>query len=233
MSRDYSRRPANWRNDPRAHGATPARTHRRVPLLPRTRRRGVRQARRARPTRAHQVAVPPGAGYRLDERTQTVMRPASEAGIDRRLIRCRCGHSIDGHQPPRTPDEAMLLPEPSKAFSSPPCVRCGCRQFAARVAPWRVAPRRPYACDMWAVWSPSGGAYPVFTSHDRVTALTVANALGVVARMAERLGRPTSLDVLLGQVRAGLLTEDQARGRLDTLAAGRRRLSAVPTKGGE
>ncbi len=106
---------------------------------------------------------------------------------DRRSIRCKCSHSLDAHQPPRTPDEARLLPDPNAAFSSPPCMRCECRRFASRRAAWRVVPAAAPRLDVWAVVSPAG--QEVYHAATRVSALTIANALAVTEQMMVRLGR--------------------------------------------
>lgn len=118
--------------------------------------------------------------------------------LDRRTMRCRCGHSLNAHQPPPTPDLARQLPEPRDAFRLPPCLRCDCQRYQSRPGVWRVTLLRPVTVEFhlgpWTIWAPlwvvtSPRGNEVCRMADRVAALNVARQLAAIDRMLARVNR--------------------------------------------
>ncbi|QEA10832.1 hypothetical protein [Mycobacterium phage Weirdo19] len=138
---------------------------------------------------------------------------AGHPELDPRSIRCQCRHSLSAHRQRTMADlNAPGIPTPTV------CTRCRCRRYTTRAGVWTV--RTEQFRDLWIVRSPTGTR--VYSSHDRAAALTIANALGVTARMLVRTGRleqhllgdhPAlrAAQELAARVRAGVLTEEQAR----------------------
>ncbi|WP_061000139.1 hypothetical protein [Mycolicibacterium mucogenicum] len=121
--------------------------------------------------------------------------------LDRRTMRCRCGHSLNAHQPPPTPDLARQLPEPRDAFRLPPCLRCDCQRYQSRPAVWRVtqAPRDPVQIAAWGwmrqesmrpeyvVTSPRGTE--VARSHSLTAAFNAAQQMAALDQLLARVNR--------------------------------------------
>jgi hypothetical protein len=115
-----------------------------------------------------------------------------EPELDRRLIRCRCRHSLDAHPPPRTPAEVGLLAIPEDAFTSPPCTRCPCDRFHARPAPWRVCRDSVYALSValagpWCVVSPRG--VEMYRAWTQPEAAELGRAMASIDELLARVHR--------------------------------------------
>uniref|UniRef100_A0AAU8GN34 Uncharacterized protein n=1 Tax=Mycobacterium phage JustASigh TaxID=3158894 RepID=A0AAU8GN34_9CAUD len=110
--------------------------------------------------------------------------------LDRRLIRCVCGHSLDAHP-------VLAYHETTGAPVYHPCGRdaCDCTRFQTRLAPWRVT-FRPLVPDdsalltiwPWLITSPRG--HVVHSSHSRTSALTLARHMAGVETLLARVQAP-------------------------------------------
>jgi hypothetical protein len=130
-----------------------------------------------------------------------------EPEFDRRLMRCRCRHSIYAH-PAR-------FEEWGTNASTAPCQRCDCTRFQSRPAPWRVIYRPFTDGDVallmlwpWLIESPRGAR--VYSLADRASALNLARSMA-------------GLDELLARVQR---LEHHSFGRHPALAASARRAPA-------
>ncbi len=120
---------------------------------------------------------------------------SSTPELDRRVMRCRCGHSLSAHRPPPTPGDAMLLPEPRDAFRLPPCLRCDCQRYTSRPAVWRVTLVRPITVELalrpWTFWAPvwivtSPRGVEVCRLPNRVAALNLARMMADLDQLLAR-----------------------------------------------
>ncbi|MCT7372727.1 hypothetical protein [Mycolicibacterium llatzerense] len=118
--------------------------------------------------------------------------------VDRRTIRCKCGHSLDAHPGNAMPSgDALVQFMASGQAIWTPCTRCDCQRYTSRPAVWRVTLLRPitmvvaqfgewdFDVPVWIVTSPRG--VEVCRTHHRVAALDLAWQMAALDRMLANL----------------------------------------------
>ncbi|WP_319456905.1 MULTISPECIES: hypothetical protein [unclassified Mycobacterium] len=122
-----------------------------------------------------------------EDRAQADVQLADTAPeFDRRLIRCRCRHSLDAHR--QEVGTGAVFPF-AQAMG---CERCECDRFHARQMPWRICRDGIYALTVamagpWQVVSPRGRV--VFRAWTQEEAAGVGCSMSGVDYLLRRVDR--------------------------------------------